>query len=80
MATTDDPRRPRAPRVRAPDRDPHRRGPRARPHLFETLFETIACGERSLLVKFGVQVGLWGGAVDAFGIPDEVLRAPVAVR
>ena len=30
-------------------------------------FETIAFGDLSLLVKFGVQFGLWGGAVQQLG-------------
>jgi acyl-CoA oxidase len=30
-------------------------------------FETIALGDLSLLVKFGVQFGLWGGAVQQLG-------------
>ncbi|MGH2882968.1 MAG: acyl-CoA dehydrogenase family protein [Solirubrobacteraceae bacterium] len=30
-------------------------------------FETIAFGDLSLLVKFGVQFGLWGGAIQQLG-------------
>ena len=30
-------------------------------------FETLALGDLSLLVKFGVQFGLWGGAVQQLG-------------
>ena len=30
-------------------------------------FETLAYGDLSLLVKFGVQFGLWGGAVHQLG-------------
>ena len=30
-------------------------------------FETLAFGDLSLLVKFGVQFGLWGGAVQQLG-------------
>ncbi|HET7296361.1 MAG TPA: acyl-CoA dehydrogenase family protein, partial [Gemmatimonadales bacterium] len=30
-------------------------------------FETIAYGDLSLLVKFGVQFGLWGGAIQQLG-------------
>jgi acyl-CoA oxidase len=30
-------------------------------------FETIAYGDLSLLVKFGVQFGLWGGAIHRLG-------------
>src|SRR6202007_1521317 len=30
-------------------------------------FETLAYGDLSLLVKFGVQFGLWGGAIQQLG-------------
>src|SRR5205807_1951994 len=30
-------------------------------------FETLAFGDLSLLVKFGVQFGLWGGAIQQLG-------------
>ena len=30
-------------------------------------FETLGFGDLSLLVKFGVQFGLWGGAVQQLG-------------
>jgi acyl-CoA oxidase len=30
-------------------------------------FETVALGDLSLLIKFGVQFGLWGGAVQQLG-------------
>src|SRR5581483_5308124 len=30
-------------------------------------FETLALGDLSLLVKFGVQFGLWGGAIQQLG-------------
>jgi acyl-CoA oxidase len=32
-----------------------------------TIFETLALGDLSVLVKFGVQFGLWGGAVNHLG-------------
>ena len=34
------------------------------------MFETLAFGDISLLIKFGVQFGLWGGAVHHLGTTD----------
>jgi acyl-CoA oxidase len=42
-------------------------GGRADPGANVAAFETLAHGDISLLVKFGVQFGLWGGAVQHLG-------------
>ena len=41
-------------------------------------FETIAFGDLSLLVKFGVQFGLFGGAVQQLGTPSATTSATCA--
>lgn len=46
---------------------PERYGGRGDPGANVAGFETIALGDLSLLVKFGVQFGLWGGAVQQLG-------------
>jgi acyl-CoA oxidase len=46
---------------------PDRYGGRGDPGANVAGFETIALGDLSLLVKFGVQFGLWGGAVQQLG-------------
>jgi acyl-CoA oxidase len=46
---------------------PERYGGRGDPGANVAGFETIAFGDLSLLVKFGVQFGLWGGAVQQLG-------------
>ena len=46
---------------------PERYGGRGDPGANVAGFETIAYGDLSLLVKFGVQFGLWGGAVQQLG-------------
>ena len=38
---------------------------------FIAAFETIATHDLSLVVKFGVQFGLWGGSVNALGSDDQ---------
>ena len=38
---------------------------------FIAAFETIAMHDLSLVVKFGVQFGLWGGSVNALGSDDQ---------
>lgn len=38
---------------------------------FIAAFETIATHDLALLVKFGVQFGLWGGSVNALGAEDQ---------
>jgi acyl-CoA oxidase len=42
-------------------------GGRGDPGANVAAFETLALGDLSLLVKFGVQFGLWGGAVQQLG-------------
>ena len=42
-------------------------GGRGDPGANVASFETVALGDLSLLVKFGVQFGLWGGAVQQLG-------------
>jgi acyl-CoA oxidase len=42
-------------------------GGRGDPGANVAAFETIALGDLSLLIKFGVQFGLWGGAVQHLG-------------
>jgi acyl-CoA oxidase len=46
---------------------PERYGGRGDPGANVAGFETVALGDLSLLVKFGVQFGLWGGAVQQLG-------------
>jgi acyl-CoA oxidase len=46
---------------------PERYGGKGDPGANVAGFETIALGDLSLLVKFGVQFGLWGGAVQQLG-------------
>ncbi len=46
---------------------PREYGGRADPGANVAAFETLAFGDLSLLVKFGVQFGLWGGAVHQLG-------------
>jgi acyl-CoA oxidase len=46
---------------------PERYGGRNDPGANVAAFETLAFGDLSLLVKFGVQFGLWGGAVQHLG-------------
>jgi acyl-CoA oxidase len=46
---------------------PERYGGRGDPGANVAGFETIALSDLSLLVKFGVQFGLWGGAVQQLG-------------
>ncbi|HEX3976131.1 MAG TPA: acyl-CoA dehydrogenase [Solirubrobacteraceae bacterium] len=46
---------------------PERYGGRGDPGANVAGFETVAMGDLSLLVKFGVQFGLWGGAVQQLG-------------
>ncbi|MBV9309987.1 MAG: acyl-CoA dehydrogenase family protein, partial [Solirubrobacterales bacterium] len=46
---------------------PERYGGHGDPGANVAAFETIAFGDLSLLVKFGVQFGLWGGAVQQLG-------------
>jgi acyl-CoA oxidase len=46
---------------------PERYGGRGDPGASVAGFETVALGDLSLLVKFGVQFGLWGGAVQQLG-------------
>ena len=46
---------------------PERYGGRGDPGANVAGFETVAFGDLSLLVKFGVQFGLWGGAVQQLG-------------
>jgi acyl-CoA oxidase len=46
-------------------------------------FETLAFGDLSLLVKFGVQFGLWGGAIQQLGTRphhERYLRATAALE
>ncbi|MEA2167824.1 MAG: acyl-CoA oxidase [Solirubrobacteraceae bacterium] len=42
-------------------------GPDYSPGATVALFETLSLGDLSLLIKFGVQFGLWGGAVHHLG-------------
>ena len=42
-------------------------GGRGDPGANVASFETLALGDLSLLIKFGVQFGLWGGAVQQLG-------------
>jgi acyl-CoA oxidase len=42
-------------------------GGRADPGANVAAFETVAFGDLSLLIKFGVQFGLWGGAIQHLG-------------
>ena len=42
-------------------------GGQGNPSAAVAVFETLAYGDLSLLVKFGVQFGLWGGAVQQLG-------------
>ena len=42
-------------------------GGQANPSAAVATFETLAYGDLSLLIKFGVQFGLWGGAVQQLG-------------
>ncbi len=46
---------------------PERFGGRGDPGANVATFETIGFGDLSLLIKFGVQFGLWGGAVQQLG-------------
>ena len=46
---------------------PREAGGEANPRAAVAAFETLAYGDLSLLVKFGVQFGLWGGAVQHLG-------------
>jgi acyl-CoA oxidase len=46
---------------------PEEFGGRGDPGANVAAFETLALGDLSLLVKFGVQFGLWGGAVHQLG-------------
>ncbi|MGI8506540.1 MAG: acyl-CoA dehydrogenase [Solirubrobacteraceae bacterium] len=46
---------------------PERFGGRGDPGANVAAFETIAFADLSLLIKFGVQFGLWGGAVQQLG-------------
>ena len=46
---------------------PEAQGGRGRYDLFIAVFETLAFHDLSLLVKFGVQFGLWGGSVLQLG-------------
>jgi acyl-CoA oxidase len=46
---------------------PERYGGQGDPGANVAGFETVALGDLSLLVKFGVQFGLWGGAVQQLG-------------
>jgi acyl-CoA oxidase len=46
---------------------PERYGGRGDPGANVAGFETLGFGDQSLLVKFGVQFGLWGGAVQQLG-------------
>jgi acyl-CoA oxidase len=46
---------------------PERFGGRGDPGANVAGFETIAFGDLSLLIKFGVQFGLWGGAIQHLG-------------
>jgi acyl-CoA oxidase len=46
---------------------PARYGGRDDPGANVAAFETLAFGDLSLLVKFGVQFGLWGGAIQHLG-------------
>jgi acyl-CoA oxidase len=42
-------------------------GPEYSPGATVAMFETLSLGDLSLLIKFGVQFGLWGGAVHHLG-------------
>ncbi len=46
---------------------PREVGGQSNPCAAVAMFETLAYGDLSLLVKFGVQFGLWGGAVQHLG-------------
>ena len=46
---------------------PEQYGGRGDPGANVAGFETVALGDLSLLVKFGVQFGLWGGAIQQLG-------------
>jgi acyl-CoA oxidase len=46
---------------------PEEFGGRAEPGANVAAFETLALGDLSLVVKFGVQFGLWGGAIHQLG-------------
>ena len=48
-------------------RVPEGRRWRGDPGATVAMFETLALGDLSLLIKFGVQFGLWGGAVNHLG-------------
>src|ERR1035437_9775043 len=50
-------------------------GGRGDPGANVASFETLALGDLSLLVKFGVQFGLWGGAVQQLGTRPPPERA-----
>ncbi len=62
---------------------PERYGGRGDPGANVAGFETIAFSDLSLLVKFGVQFGLWGGAVQQLGTKrhhERYLRATAALE
>jgi acyl-CoA oxidase len=55
-------------------------GPDYDPGAVVAMFETLSLGDLSLLIKFGVQFGLWGGAVHHLGtaIHHEKYMADIA--
>jgi acyl-CoA oxidase len=62
---------------------PERYGGRGDPGANVAGFETVALGDLSLLVKFGVQFGLWGGAVQQLGTErhhDRYLRQTASLQ
>jgi acyl-CoA oxidase len=62
---------------------PERFGGRGDPGANVAGFETIALSDLSLLVKFGVQFGLWGGAVQQLGTErhhERYLRATATLE
>jgi acyl-CoA oxidase len=62
---------------------PKRYGGRGDPGANVAGFETIALSDLSLLVKFGVQFGLWGGAVQQLGTErhhERYLRATATLE
>jgi acyl-CoA oxidase len=62
---------------------PERYGGRGDPGANVAGFETVALGDLSLLVKFGVQFGLWGGAVQQLGTErhhERYLRATASLE
>ena len=62
---------------------PERYGGRGDPGANVAGFESVAFGDLSLLVKFGVQFGLWGGAVQQLGTErhhERYLRATASLQ